>query len=254
MHSQQFRSFVMARAKPLNSDAGLEQHREGLELVVDLLPLPSDVTIEPADADGVPAEWINTPGMNANKVLLFLHGGGYSIGSLGRIGGWLRIWRAQAVCVAFRFRIGLRPSTCFPLPWRMPSRPIGGSFVPDCARQCRPRRRFRGGRTLPRIDAEVARRRRPVTRGGRVPIPVDGPRRERASVTKAASDPIQTARSARLCTALPWGSRCARASCLAAVRRSEAACRRYLFMSARRKSCWMIPRGLPRAQRMPASR
>ncbi len=83
MHSQQFRSFVaMARAKPLNSDVSLEQHREGLELVVDLLPLPPDVTIEPVDADGVPAEWINTPGMNANKVLLFLHGGGYSIGSL----------------------------------------------------------------------------------------------------------------------------------------------------------------------------
>ncbi|MFA6239396.1 MAG: alpha/beta hydrolase [Candidatus Hydrogenedentales bacterium] len=83
MHSQQYRSLVaMARAKPLNSDVTLEQHREGLERVVDLLPLPPDVTVEPVDADGVPAEWINAPGVSMDCVLFYLHGGAYSIGSL----------------------------------------------------------------------------------------------------------------------------------------------------------------------------
>jgi acetyl esterase/lipase len=44
--------------------------------------LPSDVRVEPADADGVPAEWTTTPGADPARVILFLHGGGYVSGSI----------------------------------------------------------------------------------------------------------------------------------------------------------------------------
>ncbi|MEI7713976.1 MAG: alpha/beta hydrolase [Rhodospirillales bacterium] len=44
--------------------------------------LPSDVVVEPVSANGVKAEWTSTPGADATKVILFLHGGGYVIGSL----------------------------------------------------------------------------------------------------------------------------------------------------------------------------
>ena len=44
--------------------------------------LPSDVKVEPLSANGVKAEWTSTPGADASKVILFLHGGGYVIGSL----------------------------------------------------------------------------------------------------------------------------------------------------------------------------
>ena len=44
--------------------------------------LPSDVKVEKVSANGVPSEWTSTPGADANKVILFLHGGGYVIGSL----------------------------------------------------------------------------------------------------------------------------------------------------------------------------
>ena len=44
--------------------------------------LPSDVTVEPVTANGVKAEWTSTPGADASKAILFLHGGGYVIGSL----------------------------------------------------------------------------------------------------------------------------------------------------------------------------
>ena len=44
--------------------------------------LPSDVKVEPLTANGVKAEWTATPGADASKVILFLHGGGYVIGSL----------------------------------------------------------------------------------------------------------------------------------------------------------------------------
>lgn len=44
--------------------------------------LPADVVVEPVLANGVKAEWTSTPGADASKAILFLHGGGYVIGSL----------------------------------------------------------------------------------------------------------------------------------------------------------------------------
>jgi acetyl esterase/lipase len=43
---------------------------------------PAGVTYEAVDAGGVPAEWAIPPGAAADGVLLYLHGGGYSIGSI----------------------------------------------------------------------------------------------------------------------------------------------------------------------------
>ena len=44
-------------------------------------PFPPGVRIESVDADGVPAEWQIVPGASEEKVLLYLHGGGWMIGS-----------------------------------------------------------------------------------------------------------------------------------------------------------------------------
>src|SRR5690348_3791808 len=45
-------------------------------------PLPPDVTVEKINAGSVKAEWTTTPDAAANKAILYLHGGGYVIGSL----------------------------------------------------------------------------------------------------------------------------------------------------------------------------
>jgi len=53
--------------------------------------LPPDVRIEPMDAAGVKAEWISAPGLRVpGKTLLYLHGGGYTVGNpeLYRIFTW----------------------------------------------------------------------------------------------------------------------------------------------------------------------
>src|SRR6202035_3018959 len=42
----------------------------------------SDVTVEPVTANGVRAEWTSTPQDGSDAALLYLHGGGYVIGSL----------------------------------------------------------------------------------------------------------------------------------------------------------------------------
>jgi acetyl esterase/lipase len=68
-----------------------EGNLEGLELadfraamdgMGQQFPLPGDVTVEPVSANGVVAEFTSTPGAKADRVILYLHGGGYLIGSL----------------------------------------------------------------------------------------------------------------------------------------------------------------------------
>ena len=44
--------------------------------------LAPDIGVEPASAGGVRAEWTSTPADDRNAALLYLHGGGYVIGSL----------------------------------------------------------------------------------------------------------------------------------------------------------------------------
>jgi monoterpene epsilon-lactone hydrolase len=44
--------------------------------------LPSDVTVQPVNANGVKAEWTSTPDADPSSVVLYLHGGGYVICSL----------------------------------------------------------------------------------------------------------------------------------------------------------------------------
>jgi epsilon-lactone hydrolase len=44
--------------------------------------LKPDVAAEPVTANGVRAEWTSTPGADGNAAILYLHGGGFVIGSL----------------------------------------------------------------------------------------------------------------------------------------------------------------------------
>jgi acetyl esterase/lipase len=46
-----------------------------------LFPLAADVQREAVDADSVPAEWVVAAGADEERVVLYLHGGGYAIGS-----------------------------------------------------------------------------------------------------------------------------------------------------------------------------
>ena len=67
-----------------------------------LHPVPDDVTVTEVSAGGVAAHWLTAPGTDAGRVLLFLHGGGYELGSL-RSDGELaaRLGRASGMRVLF---------------------------------------------------------------------------------------------------------------------------------------------------------
>src|SRR3954454_1810952 len=67
-----------------------------------LHPVPDDVLVTQVSAGGVPAHWLTAPGVDADRVLVFLHGGGYELGSL-RSDGELasRLGRAGGMRVLF---------------------------------------------------------------------------------------------------------------------------------------------------------
>jgi len=60
----------------------LKRSREVLDEQGAKFKVPGDVEMVPTDADGVPAEFLTAPGADPEKVVLYLHGGGYAIGSI----------------------------------------------------------------------------------------------------------------------------------------------------------------------------
>ncbi len=73
---------AMLRARPARQDSTLEQLRADFEQVADFLPLPEGASHAPVDAGDVPAEWVRSPHSDEDRTLLYLHGGGYVVGSL----------------------------------------------------------------------------------------------------------------------------------------------------------------------------
>ncbi len=71
---------AMLAAMPAGSD--IAAMRAGYDAIGGIFPTAVDVTITPVDAGGVPAEWTVTPGAATDAALLYLHGGGYVIGSI----------------------------------------------------------------------------------------------------------------------------------------------------------------------------
>jgi acetyl esterase/lipase len=83
MASQQLQTIIHAiRSAPDLHGAPIEQRRAAMEAATWLLPVPNDVKREPVDADGVPGEWISAPGVDPDRTIYYLHGGGYSMGSV----------------------------------------------------------------------------------------------------------------------------------------------------------------------------
>ena len=69
-------------ASPRNDDATVEEQRAEVDALAGAAALAEGTTVEPVDADGIPAEWLRPPGSADDGALLYLHGGGYCVGSM----------------------------------------------------------------------------------------------------------------------------------------------------------------------------
>ncbi len=68
---------------PLAGERPPDEMRAGLEAMAGTFALEPDVVVEPVTvADGIRAESIATPEVSCDHVVLYLHGGGYVVGSL----------------------------------------------------------------------------------------------------------------------------------------------------------------------------
>jgi monoterpene epsilon-lactone hydrolase len=106
MASQQLAKVLeIIKSQPRNPNATVERMRSGMEKVAERVA--PDIKCEPLEAGGVPAEWIVAPNAAPDRVILYLHGGGYVMGSINTHRAMVaRISRAaQARVLALDYRL-----------------------------------------------------------------------------------------------------------------------------------------------------
>src|SRR5207247_724057 len=72
---------VRAHLAKLPPTESVAERRAMYDRAERVFTLPPDTTVEPVTAGGRPAEWIRPAGARGDAALLYLHGGGYVIGS-----------------------------------------------------------------------------------------------------------------------------------------------------------------------------
>ena len=73
---------TLLRSRAAPPDYDVAQARARFEKTAVFLGGAPDAKCEKVDAGGVPSEWVMAPGCDSGRAILYLHGGGYAIGSL----------------------------------------------------------------------------------------------------------------------------------------------------------------------------
>lgn len=117
-HDQMVELLVAMRAAEGadGAEPTLDERRQAYEQAMCLFPVPDDVAVERVDAAGVGADWLTPARCERDRVVLYLHGGGFAIGSArthrdmaARIG---RAAGARVLVIDYR----LAPEHRFPAP------------------------------------------------------------------------------------------------------------------------------------------
>jgi epsilon-lactone hydrolase len=83
MSQQQLQQIIqMLKAQPIAGHPTVQDMRANFEKMAGVFPVAVDVKCEPVNAGGVKSEWVTAPGADAGRAVLYLHGGGYVIGSI----------------------------------------------------------------------------------------------------------------------------------------------------------------------------
>jgi acetyl esterase/lipase len=114
MASAEIKTVVdMLRANPMLEGDILEM-RAGMNAATAAAPAPEGATIQAVDAGGAPAEWTDADGVAGDAAIVYLHGGGYTMGNLDShrnlVAGLSRAAGIRALAVDY----GLAPENPFP--------------------------------------------------------------------------------------------------------------------------------------------
>ena len=114
MASQALQDLIAAkRANPYSAGKILAELRAEADARAQM-PLPGGTAHAAADANGVPGEWVDAPGVATDRVFLFLHGGGYYRGS--SASSRVTSARIAAACKARVFSVDYRLAPEHPFP------------------------------------------------------------------------------------------------------------------------------------------
>jgi len=76
----------MFRSQPADPDAAnlsyAEQRAQSGQMISSMAPMPADAKTEQLTVAGVPALWVEVPECDRQRAVLYLHGGGYVVGSI----------------------------------------------------------------------------------------------------------------------------------------------------------------------------
>src|SRR3954453_7189163 len=104
------REMLAASPRPAN----LAERRQRLDALGSRYVIPTDVLVEPVDANGVPGEGPPPPAADPTRAILFLHGGGYISGSI--VSHRHMIAQAGREAEARTFALGYRLAPEHPFP------------------------------------------------------------------------------------------------------------------------------------------
>jgi acetyl esterase/lipase len=115
MSQQQLDTLLqMMKSQPILESTTLQQQRDGFEQMAAMFPVDADIKREPVTANGVKSEWISAPEADPGRAILYLHGGGYVIGSIAThralAGRLSRAAKARVLVIDYR----LAPEHPFP--------------------------------------------------------------------------------------------------------------------------------------------
>ena len=96
--------------------ASLADMRKGLDAMGNMAPRLADVSSAKVDAGGVDAEWFTPSSSDAKRVLLYLHGGGYVLGSVQSHRVMLERLTRAVGCRVLAINYRLAPEAPFPAP------------------------------------------------------------------------------------------------------------------------------------------
>ena len=106
----------MIRVRSAETRNTIDDERLSYERIMSTLPIDDDIETERVGVNGVAAEWIWAPESDKRRVILYLHGGGYVIGSVRThrvlLAHLARAAKARGLALDYR----LAPETPFPGP------------------------------------------------------------------------------------------------------------------------------------------
>jgi monoterpene epsilon-lactone hydrolase len=100
--------------RPRYSNQPIAVQRRRMDAAGRLQRIPRGTAIAPVVANGVPGEWVIPSGASPSRVIYFLHGGGYSLGSLDSYRAFVARLAVAASARAFHIDYRLAPEHKFP--------------------------------------------------------------------------------------------------------------------------------------------